>query len=1377
MAFAIWTLYYTFAKAGLAEVAPPAQARALVQSPVDETQRVTLRGNVRPEARPQFDRGAVADDLPMQHMWLQLKRSPEQQAALDALVEQLHTPGNPNYHQWLTPQEFGQTFGVAPGDIAKVTAWLQSHGMTINHIYTNGTLIDFSGTAGMVRDTFHTEIHNIVDAQGNKHIANIADPQVPAALAPVITGVVRLHDFAPHPLAVAAGQATRDSSGKWTRANAAGNGVKSDFSTNCPASLCNYSQTLNIVAPADFATIYNETPLLTAGTPITGKGQTIVMLEDSDMQAADFASFRAAFIPSSYTGKLLQTHPGCTDPGTSADEVEAAIDAEWAGAIAPDATVESASCLSTNVAFGGLIALQNLLNTQGSPSIYNLSFGECETDLGYAEDAAFNATYQQAAAQGDSVFVASGNSAGDSCDGEGAAAAANGLSLNGFASTPYNVAVGGTDFSDTYAGTTSNYWATTDGNYFESAKSYVPEVPWDNSCANALIYASQGYASGEDFCNSSAGERSFITDAASSGGASLYYGKPSYQAGFAGIVNDSSRDIPDISLFASGGIWGHSSVYCMSDTKQGGTQCGYYNTPQILMNIGGGTAFASSSMAGIQALINQKTGESQGNPNYVLYGLAKSSYGTAGSAACSASKGSAVSSSCIFHDVTQGDTSIPCLEGTTNCVTASTEHNYGVLSADGTTAAYQAATGYDMATGIGTPNIANLVNAWAAASGGAPTMTVVVAPYSVQQGKTIVVTATVAGSGSYPTGTIKLTGSGNAGTLGSVTLPMVPTTAPACTTTCRNGVNFSYTVPANLALGTYTVTANYTATSGEYSATTATTTFNVVANASSTTVTASPSTVALGAGKAITFTSTTSWTGTTAPTGTLLLTIPGVLSTSIALSGCTASGTRATCSYSWVPTVAGSYTATMTYSGDKNYATSSATAAINVTGNATSTSLSISPSIITSGHPTPVFTTVTKYTGTSAPTGQLLLSGNLGLNQFAYVPLKACTVNSAAKTVTCSYAYQNMWELWGDNAYTIYASYSGDTVYAASTSAATALTITEGNASTTTLTLSPSRGNYTVGTAITATLVSTGVSGKGRPTGVVSLSPSGLGFPVSFTLPGSCTATNSYTSTCTYTFTIPKGVAPGPYTIQAAYAGDPIYNPSTASLPLFVLPSISFSSVSHNFGSVEEGTTSSNYTLTMTNNMSVAYTPAGGIVGASNFVMTTNCPTSLAAGASCQYSFVYKPTSLGAQTASWGVSGGPADTTFYPSNGGELTGTGIAAAGVTLSTPGYNFGTQALGSVSNVYGAVLTNGTADPLSVTITLSGNTADFHTYAINCGATLAAGASCNLQYQFTPQSSGAQQELVGIALTDTVTGKAVSITSEGSTVQGLTLTGIGQ
>jgi subtilase family serine protease len=171
-----------------------AQSTALIGQPINEGQRVTLFGNTRPEATSANDAGPVADNFSMPHMLLQLNRSNEQQQQLEQLAAQLSNPSSANYRQFLTAAQFAATYGPNPQDLQTVTGWLQSHGFQVNTVYP--TAIDFSGTAGQVREAFGTPIHQL-NVNGESHIANMNDPQIPAALAPAVVGPVALHDFQP----------------------------------------------------------------------------------------------------------------------------------------------------------------------------------------------------------------------------------------------------------------------------------------------------------------------------------------------------------------------------------------------------------------------------------------------------------------------------------------------------------------------------------------------------------------------------------------------------------------------------------------------------------------------------------------------------------------------------------------------------------------------------------------------------------------------------------------------------------------------------------------------------------------------------------------------------------------------------------------------------------------------------------------------------------------------------------------------------------------------------------------------------------------------------------------------------------------------------
>jgi subtilase family serine protease len=666
-------------------------AAARIVNAINESNSVKLVGNKHPLAVPQYDQGAVPDNLPLEHMFLQLRRSPEQEQALQHLIDELHDPHSANYHKWLTTDQLGREFGPAQQDIDTVVQWLTLHGLQVNAVHPNATTIDVSGTAGQVRDAFHTEIHQY-DINGQQHIANANDPEIPAALAPVVAGIASLHDFRPKPL-------IRRLSPSFTVAN----GEAYD------------------VAPADFATIYNVTPLYRASKPITGKGQTIAVLEESNINAADVATFRKAFGLSKYSGTFRQIHPGsgCSDPGKNDAEGEAALDAEWAGAVAPDARVLLASCADTATNAGVFIAAQNLLNGKTPPPIMSLSFIFCEANQGPSGNAFLNSLWQQAAGEGVSVYVAAGDGGAAGCDNFDLFPtwATGGIAVNSLGSTPYNVATGGTDFLDTFEGTNSTYWSNSNCPTGKSVKSYVPEMTWNDSCASSILFEYYGYKNGVAFCNSSLGS-SFLDIIGGSGGPSFVYPKPTWQAGILGIPNDGKRDLPDVSLFASNGFWSHALLFCMSDTNHGGTPCHYSNPSDVFANSAGGTSFTAPQFAGIQALINQKTGSRQGNPNPAFYRLAKFEYGsptnpnTNDLIACNANRGKGVSTSCIFRDVTTGDIDVPCF-GTNNCYQPA-RGQYGVLSVSDShlVVAYPAHGAWDFATGLGSVNVARLVTYW-----------------------------------------------------------------------------------------------------------------------------------------------------------------------------------------------------------------------------------------------------------------------------------------------------------------------------------------------------------------------------------------------------------------------------------------------------------------------------------------------------------------------------------------------------------------------------------------------------------------------------------------------------------------------------------------
>ncbi len=718
--------------------------RTLITQKIDETKLVALRGNTRPEVTALTDRGPVSADFDMGHMWLLLRRPSELQQALNQYTADLEIRNSPNFHKFLNAQQFGQRFGLAQQDINTITSWLESHGFKVNLTYPNGLVIDFSGSAAQIEEAFHTQIHYI-EAGGVQYIANVSDPRIPAALANAVAGPVKLNSFMPHPLSLPVTPSHIDiAGGEEPNGNQA---EQPDYTVSASS---------HLVVPGDLATIYNLNPLFKAG--YTGQGQTIAVLEDTNLfncnptnspgactSTSDWARFRTVLGLGKYSqGSLVQLNPppptgpnNCASPGINSDDSEAALDVEWSSSAAPNAAIQNLACADTETLFGGQIALQNVLNgsSTGYPTVVSISYGESEVQNGEISNQSFNDLYQQAVTQGVAIFVSSGD--------EGAASsnadqrfATFGITVSGLTSTPYNVSVGGTDFGDTYAGTVSTYWNMYNNVFYASAKSYIPEIPWNDSCASVLIankvtgsmltYGSSG------FCNKAS--RSYITTASGSGGPSncatglspgdtngdggtgyvggtcAGYPKPSWQS-VLGNPSDGVRDIPDVSLFAANGVWGHYYVACISS---GRSSCA--GAPSTWPGFGG-TSISSPIMAGIQALVSEYTGSRWGNPNVTYYALATTEYGGTGNASCNSTLGNGASESCTFYDVTLGDMDVPCQAymGTLyNCYLPS--GTYGVLSTSNSAyqPAYTSTTGWDFATGIGTVNAYNLVMNWPA---------------------------------------------------------------------------------------------------------------------------------------------------------------------------------------------------------------------------------------------------------------------------------------------------------------------------------------------------------------------------------------------------------------------------------------------------------------------------------------------------------------------------------------------------------------------------------------------------------------------------------------------------------------------------------------
>ncbi len=702
----------------------------IITSPIDESRLVMLAGNTTAAAlHASNDRGPVADNLVFDHLLVVLKRASETEARLEKLIDALHNQDSPEFHRWLTPQQLGESFGVAPQDRETIQRWLETHGFSINRVYQNGLVIDFTGSAGQIREAFHTEIHNLILPNGEKHIANMHDPQIPAALAPAIEGIASLHDFFPKSHAIRLGPVSYDkTNNRW----------HPHFNVKFRG------ETFNTVSPYDFDTIYNVLPLWKRG--FTGKGVTIALVEDSNLaHPSDWNEFRDVFgLKGFKSGNFKQIYPGCANPGQNGDEIEAALDVEWASVAAPDANIELSACGNTHGVSGLDLAILNLLDLE-PPDIISDSYGLCETITGQTEIALENREAQIATALGTTFFIAQGDTGADECSPVEGFLSHLGINSGDNTASAYAVDVGGTDFMAQYNQDVnhvplSDYWSATNNPETKaSALSYIPEIPWNDGCTSQLIYSDPLFGGGytqsygpSGFCNSKLG-REFKFSVSGSGGPSTCFTgtpsipgvvsgtcqgnpKPSWQTGVPGIPNDGLRDQPDLSLFSADGVWGSFLVECMSDANEFGAPCTAKN--DALLEGGGGTSFASPAMAGIQALIDQKYGK-QGNANYVYYSLAAKQFTKQGVKACDASQttGKLPKASCIFNDVTLGDMDIPCGQNSPmvsyDCFGDGTKI-IGELSTSTSASkpAYPATAGYDLATGLGSVNATTLFDAW-----------------------------------------------------------------------------------------------------------------------------------------------------------------------------------------------------------------------------------------------------------------------------------------------------------------------------------------------------------------------------------------------------------------------------------------------------------------------------------------------------------------------------------------------------------------------------------------------------------------------------------------------------------------------------------------
>lgn len=1062
-----------------------------ITSPIDDRVRITLKGNVHPLALPRYDQGVVPDSLPAERMFLLLQRSPERETALQQFLQDVHTVGSPSYHRWLSPQQFGELYGPDDSDVAAVTGWLQRHGFSVAPVTRGKTAIEFSGTAGQIRDTFHTEIHTYL-VNGEQHHANNSDPQFPAALAPVVAGITPMNDFRPKSYLRVLGKALYDRRTHLTTPQWTQNAVAL------------------ALAPGDFAVQYDLNAIYNSGT--NGSGVTIGIIGASNVDPTLVAAYRSLFgLPAVTFNAIVDGN----DPGSSIGDgaIESYLDVEVSGAVAPGAAINLYTSAGTTVQSGLNLAAQRAVDDDEA-SVLSTSYGNCEQSLGSAGNLFWDGVWEQAAAQGQTSFVSAGDGGSAGCDDfDDSQSAQYGLAVNGLSSTPWNISVGGTDFFySTYDGSEAaqtaqlaTYWNLTPTNLPAiSLLKPVPEQPWNRVFGLNLTTGGRGSQEGGIIAGSG-GASSCATGVNGSNGAyascTAGYAKPSWQSGN-GVPADRVRDVPDLSLFAADNE-NYSFYPICAETDE----CVPSNGGVAVFAVGG-TSASSPSMAGIMALINQKFGP-QGQADFIFYSLA-------------------AQHPAVFHDIAIGSDNVPCEQGTPDCTLSTLGDNTNGLY---TLGHYYATPGYDQATGLGSIDADLLLNNWNALTF-TPTSTALdLSQTTFPHGTPVTVNVGVTGNGGTPSGEVALVTTANprANTgLGELTLLSGNSTA-----TVNNLPGGQYKVTARY--GGDTVFAPSTSTPVSVNVSPESTTLSVSGNylsyASNSYVPVSnggsyPYATYIGIDAQLREASAPQGALDGVPTGSVIFT--DAATTGTASSGALNMNSQGVAA--WVPPTAlavGAHSLSAAYSGDASFNASSSTGPLNftITKAAPTAILSATPATIGLGSSTTLTLVVTLTTATvPAPaTGTATFSfGNSVLGTAPFV-----NPNGQGSMATLSVSSLPL----GNDAVT--ATYSGDGNYDAATSEPVNISVLE--PSNLTANANPTSINVTGSTVVTATVP--GVSGVPAPTGSVNFGTSNY----------FCGSNNLLNGSASCTFN-GSSLVVGTNSISVGYSGDSNYAPASVTV-------------------------------------------------------------------------------------------------------------------------------------------------------------------------------------------------------------------------------------
>jgi subtilase family serine protease len=1333
-----------------AETAPGGSRTAVpvITEKIDTARMVTLHGNVRADLTAAHDLGPVEDGLPLR-LYLVLQRTPERQAALDNLLARQQQPTAAEYHKWVTPAQFGERFGVSEQDIAKITAWLEAQGMHVNGVMNNASFIDFTATARDVREVFGTQLHYF-EIDG-KHPALVQDPKIPAALAQIVAGIQGLNKIPAHVNHTKTGQAAWDATAHHWKAL-----EPADGSAPTPLYLNPNIANEYDVTPQDFYTIYNVNPVFNSGTK--GATATIAVVEETDIvygtvngttgaaTGGDVVNFRTLFgVPGTLNmhvyhgyGSVTCNDPGI-DPNGNGEQGEAALDAEWASAAAPAANLIFMSCDQT--VDNGIISSEAALIDNNLADVMSLSYGHSELSFSSTDFSSQDTLYAQAAAQGQSFIVSTGDAGSDAADQNTTGTATSGFNVSALSASPLVTTAGGTDFVDLVdqlegGSNQSIYWGATNSANYADALGYVPETAWNSSCADSILTVYEGYT-GAGYCAQPGALGVDGSVVGGTGGFSTHYAVPAYQTGITGYTG-TKRAQPDISSFAASGFYSHALIYC--DSHVPAQSCSSSTT----FATSGGTSFVAPQFAGVFGLLVNYTGSRQGLLNPALYALAKAQFTASATKSACYSNGTTVNagvvtaslpaSTCTFNDVTSGNNDVPCVAGSTNCFVNAGATD-GMLSLTGSTSltvAYPSTPGYDEVAGIGTLNVNNLLANWNKAF----TSTAKVASSLTSMTSTQSTTLTATVTGGTPTG---FTGPVPA-VGGTATFKAGTTTLGNCTLsggTCTLAVSGS-----SLAAGSNSITATFSG-SKTYPSSTSTAVTVTVTGGTGSTITLSPTSLAFG-NQVI---NTSTWQSVTMTnSGTAAVSITSILVTGtdaasfFFTNGCSSSlaaGANCAISVYFEPTTTGAKSAAITYTDSDPGSPQTVT----LTGTGTSagsSALTFSPTSLAFGN-VPVGTSSASLTTTMTNTGATAVSitsiALTGTNASAFAFANSCGTSLAAGancTIHGHFAPPTAGAMTAAITVTDNATGSPQTV---------PLTGTGGSGASGTLSLSPTTlafGNVPVGTSsasLSATLTNTGTTAVS----ITSIVLSGANASA-FTFANSCGTGLAAGANCTihgHFAPATAGAMTASFTITDNATGSPQILTLTGTggsgtSPLSVSPaSLSFGSI--NVASVSPGqvVTISNTTAAAITISSLAFTGANS----SQFAVLSNCTTSLPASSSCTAMVSLLPTSTGALSAAFSVASSVGTGSV------ALSGTGIATAALTFSTTSVTFpntthGTQSLASVVTV----TNSGTTTANFGFLGLGGaNYADF--YQLNsCGTTLAPGAKCSVFFIFRPAATGA-------------------------------------